>query len=208
MTWKHTGMPRRQILQLIDTQNFTALAAWAFVAQSPSHWIAEPLSMKSAGSTLASTFLAQAAKALRRQSLFSLLISAHIKIARSIDAARAKINSLSSQWNTPSINFPRVGHLSMPSSMNFSSFFLKWILSFWACSVFKTRIQRRLLVRTDTSILFMKLTFFRHVVSVAQANKKRCASQKLTGSTQRQPLFFLLISPLLFEIKTLKKPVL
>ena len=118
-------MPRRQILQLIDTQNFTTFAALAFVAQSTSHWIAKTLSLNSAGSTLASTFLAQAVKALRHQSLLSLLISAHIKIARSIDAARAKINSLSSQRNTPSINFPRVGHLSMPSSMNFSSFFFK-----------------------------------------------------------------------------------
>ena len=90
-------MPRRQILQLIDTQNFTPFAALAFVAQSTSHWIAKTLSLKSAGSTLASTFLAQAVKALRHQSLLSLLISAHIKIARSIDAARAKINSLSSQ---------------------------------------------------------------------------------------------------------------
>ena len=78
----------------------------------------------------------------------------------------------------------------MSSSINFSSFFLKWSLSFWACSVFKKWIQRPLLVWTDRSILFMKLTFFRHVVSVAQANKKRCASQKLTSSTQHQPLFF------------------
>lgn len=69
-------MPRRQILQLIDTQNFTAFGTLAFVAQPISRWIAETLSMKSAGSTLANTFLAQAVKALRRQSLFSLLISA------------------------------------------------------------------------------------------------------------------------------------
>ena len=63
-------MPRRQILQLIDTQNFTGFGILTFVAQPISRWIAETLSMKSAGSTLAYTFLAQAVKALRRQSLF------------------------------------------------------------------------------------------------------------------------------------------
>ena len=71
-------MPHRQILQLIDTQNFTAFGTLAFVAQPTSRSIAETLSMNSAGSTLADTFLAQAVKALRRQSLFFQVISARL----------------------------------------------------------------------------------------------------------------------------------